>query len=123
MPDAESPTLAEGRPLLAAAYRNIGRHHVADALAGEYNLSEIEKIAARALVRARDANDAKRDLAEVTQTLARIVDGLLPELKRKAHTEAKAEAGKPMRKITWQRRLEGAERSLEMAAGLLEREP
>ena len=50
----------------------------------------------------------KPDTKETMWTLAKIMDGVLPLLQRAAYNEAKAEAGKPMRNMTQQSRLEAA---------------
>lgn len=50
----------------------------------------------------------KPDAKETMWTLAKIMDGVLPMLQRAARAEAQAEAGKSMRNITHQSRLEAA---------------
>lgn len=68
-------------------------------------------------IRAMDRSDAM----DVFLTMANVLDGLMPTLKHAAHGEAKREAGKPMRKITKQRRYEAARRSVARANVILGR--
>jgi hypothetical protein len=56
---------------------------------------------------------------ELIQRLATVLDGTMTLLEAEARKEAKREAGKPMRQITWQRRCEAAGSVLDDALAYL----
>lgn len=66
-------------------------------------------------IRAMDREDA----TNVLHTLATIMAGIMPLLEKAAIDEARAEQGKPMRKVTQQRRREAAMIAVERAFELL----
>ena len=66
-------------------------------------------------IRAMDREDA----TNVLHTLATIMAGIMPLLEKAALDEARAEQGKPMRKVTQQRRREAAMVAVERAFELL----
>lgn len=66
-------------------------------------------------IRAMDREDA----TNVLHTLATIMAGIMPLLEKAAIDEARAEQGKPMRKVTQQRRREAAMFAVERAFELL----
>lgn len=66
-------------------------------------------------IRAMDREDA----TNVLHTLATIMAGIMPLLEKAAIDEARAEQGKPMRKVTQQRRREAAMVAVERAFELL----
>lgn len=61
----------------------------------------------------------RSDAANVLHTLATIMAGIMPLLEKAAIDEARAEQGKPMRKVTQQRRREAAMVAVERAFELL----
>ena len=66
-------------------------------------------------IRAMDREDA----TNVLHTLATIMAGIMPLLEKAAIDEARSEQGKPMRKVTQQRRREAAMVAVERAFELL----
>lgn len=66
-------------------------------------------------IRAMDREDA----TNVLHTLATIMAGIMPLLEKAVIDEARAEQGKPMRKVTQQRRREAAMVAVERAFELL----
>ena len=56
---------------------------------------------------------------ELIEEMARILDGCMPLLEKAAETEARQEAGKALRKVTHQKRLNMATRLLTAADAML----
>ena len=61
------------------------------------------------------------DLGELTLRLANLLEGALPAMEKEAAAERRREAGKPLRNITSQQRLEAARRAVAEAFEAYER--